>query len=482
MKYLALCIVCCLAGVVGGAEEGVNILTLGARNDGSADISEIVNAATEKGTLYLPVGIYKVSHPLRLRNPLRGAGYARVPTVDASRTWLVSDIASKDASCGVIEFGGDARVNIENLNIFCRGSECGIRIADCRQQTTTFLDRVGIFDVQSFGLFVDGRGSRPIFANNMTVFGKLGCSTRNVAIHVRGAVDCRFTNIEMMGICVGMEAFNGHTYCDNLHVWTGLFGSHESGWWKRTRSVIVGANSNFACNNFYPDTSYIAIDAPWSGATCEINNIMYWEDDSVFPVKDRDGSFFRGAADGSCRLIVHGGLVGVSGSDAHPGAMSHVYSPGQTFEGVMMKNNYAISPKNIDRLCLGSSLPDYTVQYATNGFCKVADILTVAKTGVCRAMVTRDDGAAWQVAVERGKDGQAVTDARPLSSIAKVGDIRIVTQDDHVKVFVRSSDTPTWTGRFTTVCMGDYFRPIDHGALRSHKGGIRYYETLDINE
>ena len=482
MRRLVTGLACGLAGLVLAAENGVNILTLGACNDGSADISEIVNAATANGPLYLPVGIYKVTHPLKLKNPLCGAGYSRVPAVDASRTWLVSDMAATNGPCGVIEFGGNVRVNVENLNIRCGGPECGIRIAPCEQSTTTYINRIGIFDVQSYGLFVDGGGSRPIFAGDMTIFGKFGCSARSVAIHVRGACDCRFTNIEMMASCVGMEAFNGHTYCDNLHIWTGVFGPHEPGWWKQTRSVIVGEHANFACNNFYPDTSYIAIDAPWSGATCEISNIMYWEDGSVAPVKDRDGAFFRGAADGSCRLIVHGGLIGVSGTDARPGAMSRVYSPGQTFEGVMMKNDYGISPKNIDRLCLGSSLPDYTVQYATNGFCKVADILTVARTGVCQATVMRDDGAAWRIGVERGKDGQTVTRVRPISRIAEEGDARLVTNGDHVKVFVRAPEKPTWTARFTTGCMGDCFRPIDHGSLRTGQGVVRYRETLATNE
>ena len=456
----------------------VDVLTLGARNDGTADISEIVNAATAKGPLYLPAGLYKVSHPLRLKNPLYGAGYSRVPTVDATRTWLVSDMAATNGACGVIEFDGNLRVNVENLNIRCCGSECGIRIAKCEGGTATYINKVGIFDVQSYGLFVDGSGSRPIFAGDMSIFGKRGCSARSVAIHVRGAADCRFSNIEMMAVCVGMEAFNGHTYCDNLHIWTGVFGPHEPGWWKRTRSIVLGAGANFAGSNIYPDTSYIAIKAPWPGAICEISNVMYWEDDSVGSVKDRDGVFFRGCDDGSSRLIVHGGLVGVGGNDAHPGAMSRVYAPGQTFADVMMKCNYEIRPENIDRLCLGAGLPDYTVQYATNGFCKVADILTVAKTGACQALLARDDGAAWSIGVVRGKDGVTDVSVRAINGLGKEGDVRTAVNGDHVKVFVCASENPTWTARFTTKCMGDYFRPVDHGSLRNYDGAVRYREVL----
>ena len=39
----------------------LNVLDLGARNDGSADVSEIVNAHTAKGALFFPAGLYKVA-------------------------------------------------------------------------------------------------------------------------------------------------------------------------------------------------------------------------------------------------------------------------------------------------------------------------------------------------------------------------------------------------------------------------------------
>ena len=57
----------------------LNVLDLGVKNDGSADISEIVNTHTAKGTLYFPAGIYKVAKPLWLKQPICGDGYARVP-------------------------------------------------------------------------------------------------------------------------------------------------------------------------------------------------------------------------------------------------------------------------------------------------------------------------------------------------------------------------------------------------------------------
>lgn len=465
-----------LCGVAGA--ETIDLGKLGAKGDGSEDISALVNANTGKGSLFLPAGVYKVSHPLVLRNPLFGTGYSRTPTVDATRTWLVSDIACTNGEAGVIEFGGSVRVNVENVNILCHGRECGIRVGDCRQATAAYVSHVGIFGVRSFGFRVEGKGSRPIFAGDMTIWGAFGHTERSVALRVKGACDCRFSNIEAMGVCVGMEAFNGHTYCDNLHLWTGCLGRSGAAWWKQTRGIVLGAHANFAGSEIYPDTCYYAIEETGPGTICEISNIMYWEDGSVPKDCDRDGAFLKRHPDGSGRLIVHGGLVGVGGNDKRPGWMNFVYSPAATFADVMMKCEYAIAARNIDRLCLGRELPDYTVSYATNAFCKVADILTVARTGACHALLVRDDGAAWRLGFVRGKEGETRISVKPMNELGTSEDVKTVSADDHVKVFLRAPDKASWSARLTTNYMGERFRPVDHGSLRDHGGNVRYRETL----
>ena len=95
----------------------LNILDLGAKNDGSEDISDIVNAHTQRAAIHLPAGLYKVSKPLHLKNPLSGEGYSRVPWRSKARTWLVSDIQSKDASVGVINFSKSVSTSVTNLSI-----------------------------------------------------------------------------------------------------------------------------------------------------------------------------------------------------------------------------------------------------------------------------------------------------------------------------------------------------------------------------
>jgi len=464
------------------AAEWTDLTSLGARPDGSADISAIVNAATEKGSLFLPAGIYRVEHPLRLKNPIRGEGYSRIPSIDATRTWLVCTFEAAKEGSGVIEFDRRVAVNLENLNIMCKGNVDGIRIAHCQQSTATYIDKVGIFGVNSYGLFVRGGGSRPVFAGDMTIFGATPeGNTRSVGLSIGGACDCRFSNIEVMGTCVGMEVLNGHTYADNLHLWTGIMGKKSNpNWWKMSRSLVLGPEAHFAGANIYPDTSYYAIELRGRGALCEISNLMYWEDNSVSSDKARDGAFLYRDSPDSGSLIVHGGLIGVSGNDKHPGAMSRVYSPGVAMHGVLLKCQYAIRPENLDKLCAGGELPNYTVSYRTNGFCKVADILTPAKSGSCEAKIVRDDGAAWHVGVVKTAAGSLDLLAKALNAIGADDEVKLVATGDHVKAYLKPTGNAAapWTARFTTSHMNDRCRPVDHGSLRTYEGKVRYHERL----
>lgn len=469
------------AGLTSARAETINMLSLGAKNDGSADVSAIVNANTEKGALFFPAGVYKVARPLVLKNPIRGEGYSRISVVNAARTWLVSEIACTNGTQGVIEFGGDRPINVENLNMMCRSRECGIRIADCRQNTYTLIDKVGIYNCAAWGLYVKGRGSRPIFAGNMTIFGTTKDPTaRAVGIRIEGPADCRLTNIEAMGVNIGLELYNGHTYGDNMHLWTGVMGAHEPRWWNDTRGIVLGPGAHFTGSEIYPDTCYHAFDMKGPGSFCEIMNVMYWEDNSVKNVKDRTGSFVKYADERNPgKLVLNGGLVGVGGNDAHPGATAKHYMPKAVVRDVILKSDYAIKGTNIDRLCVGRNLPDYTVHYADKGWCKVADIFTVAKTGACEGTLTLDGGAAWRLSAVKGAAGKSEFAATPLNPLCAGREIKSVEEDGVLKVFVLSPDATPMTARFATAYQCEYFRPLDHASLRTKAGHPRHRDVRE---
>ena len=466
----------CLAAVRGAT---INVLALGAKNDGSADVSMVVNANTAKGALFFPAGIYKVAHPLVLKNPIRGEGYSRTPEVNATRTWLVSEIVCTNGTRGVIEFGDNQPMNVENLNVMCRSRECGIRIADCRQGTSTFIDKVGIYSCAAWGLYVKGRGSRPIFAGNMTIFGTTKDPTaRAVGIRIEGPADCRLTNVEAMGVNVGLELYNGHTYGDNMHLWTGVMGQHEPQWWNDTRGIVLGSGAHFTGSEIYPDTCYYAFDLKDASSLCEIMNVMYWEDGSVRDVKDRTGSFLHVANPRNPgKLVLNGGLVGAGGNDAYPGATANYYMPSAVVRDVILKSDYAIKGANINRLCLGCNLPDYTVRYADKGWCKVVDIFTVAGTGACEGTLALDGGAAWRLSAVKGAAGKTEFAATPLNPLCTGREIKSVEEDGVLKVFVFSPDATPMSARFATTYQCEHFRPLDHASLRTKAGHPRHRDV-----
>ena len=458
----------------------LDVVALGAKNDGSADVSVIVNANTAKGTLFFPAGIYKVAHPLVLKNSIRGEGYSRSDRVDASRTWLVSDIACTNGAVGVVEFEGARPVNLENLNIKCNSRECGIRLGGHRLVPFTHIDKVGIFNVASWGLFVKGQGSRNVFVDTATIWGtKSDPMSRARGIRIEGVCDCRLSNIEIMSVCTGLELLNPHTYGDNIHIWTGIEGKRENGWWHDTRSIVLGEMAHFSGSQIYPDTSYYAFDLG-ANSLCEIANVMYWEDDSVKRVRDRTGRFVHHAdASRPGCLSVTGGLIGAGGDDKNPGATATYYASEATFRDVSLLSNYAIKGANIDRLCLGRNLPDYTIRYSDKGWCKVADVITVAKTGSCTAILSLGDGAAWRIGVLKDDSGKVEFSAKPMNPLCGSREIAMVEEYGVVKVFVRCDDASPVEAHFATTYMCDRFRPLDHASLRNKNKLPRYRDVRE---
>ncbi len=464
-----------------GPSAVVNVLTLGAKNDGSEDVSDIVNAHTGDGTLFFPAGLYKVAKPIYLKNPLRGEGYSRVPVVNASRTWLISHIECNDASVGVLNFSAHNQINLTELNIRCHSHECGIRIDPCHQMTSTFISKVGVYGMRSYGLFIKGGGSRPIFVENFTVFGSSDVPSPCVGIYNEaGVCDNRFNNIELMGIRVGMIIKAGFTYGNNMHIWTGSLGGGDiEQWWKDTRGIVLDSGAKFSGSQIYPDSCYYALEARHPHCVFDISNIMYWEDGSMRRASDHNGAFFHGPTGAAGVLKINGGSIGVGGNDDNPGYMRNVYTPSQLVRGVTVESDYAIRMGNLDRLCFGDGLPDYTLEYHEVGFCKVADIFAPEETGgACECTLSLGDGAIYRITCSRGARAPLQLHVVPLSPNCGLHRVEAVEVEQIVKVYVKNETAAGFTARLTTAYMSPYFRPLDHGLLRHVNGAGRWHEVL----
>lgn len=448
----------------------IDVTELGAKADGSADVSEIVNANTSRGTLYFPAGRYLVAKPLKPLNPLVGDAYARIsdnPTNAPSRSCLVSAIACDDCSRGVIEFGGKVKVNVERLNVRCCSSECGILVRPCEQATTTFISQVGIFNLDATGVAVFGRGSRPVYAQDVTIVGAPGCPMKAVGMYLE-PVDCRLSNIEIMGTRVGLKIYNAFTYLANAHIWTGPIRKDPAKiaeWWKGTRSIVLGPGCVLNGVNVYPDTSYYALEAKSESSVFELVNVKYWDDCSEQGCPDKDGEFFH-CAGGRATLHIRGGEMSVCGTDDKPAWLKSAYCPGQKIRDVILNSDYAIVGANLGRLCFSDELPDYRVDYADRGWCLIAHVFTVAETGSVKAQLMRDDGAVWTLEFLKTKGGETKFACKAENGLCGDSRLKAVEADGVMRVYLESRDAQAWSARFVTQSMGPRFRPLDHASLR----------------
>lgn len=400
------------------ASQGtVNLLALGAKNDGSEDISPIVNQYTAQYMLYLPPGLYKVSHPLMLKNSLFGAGYSRTSRTDANQTWLLSEIehedVTEDGETGVINFGASdiaGQYTIYNLNIRCHSHECGIRIAPCLQPCHVLLDSVGIYNVRGYGVMatrcgIPGFASRPLFLRNMTIFGTKDWPTPSIGIYIgSGMGDNRLSDIEIMATRIGIwQELTSFTYASNIHLWSGCFAGHDrDNWWETTRCLVLGgAEAHFIGSNVYMDTAWALVEFRSRRNTLSLTNFMFWEDDSTVGCERNDARIFLlgEGINGDPAIHLQGGLIGLAGNDSQPGKLTDLTAPvaDARIHDVRILCDYSVSAKNWRCMSfLEEDTPAYGFRYEAaekEQTVLVAAIVAEAENGCCSLIMTDNTGA-----------------------------------------------------------------------------------------
>lgn len=458
----------------------VNILSLGVKNDGSEDISSIINEASKEHSLFFPKGIYKVSNPIYLRNSIKGDGYARNASYSNDHTWLISDIENDDATVGIINIEKDCSVNVENISLRCNTQECGLRLAPCTQRNMVFIDKVGIYNVKGYGVYEEGAASRAMFLQNITVWGSKEYPVPGVGIYA-GTADNRFSNIEIMGCRIGMWLSKNFNYGSNIHIWTGAMSQKDNGtWWRGTRSLVLEKGAMFNVTNFYPDTSFYSIESLDERCTCYITNLFYWEDASTGGAPDFDGEFFKGPA--GAVFQVNGGELYIPWKSEKNGRMDSVYTPGANkISGVLLKTDAPVCAENLKRLILDDTLPDYMVDYAEPGWCKVAEIITAQETGFVESRIICENGAVYEMQCyqkENGKFEAAFKGVSPLCEETPPLAVQQVNESVYSVYFRKNDDSPE-TFRFITGVMQPKFRPLHFGVLRDLRKESLCNEVLE---
>ncbi|MBR5313634.1 MAG: hypothetical protein IKU40_12215 [Clostridia bacterium] len=477
-------------------QKAVNVLELGAKNDGSEDVSEIVNRYTKETALYFPAGQYKVSQPLVIENPIFGAGYARGPQADAGHTWLISEIQHEDTDplneTGVIRFGGTGHFTVENLNIRCASHECGIYINPCVQSTATFVNKVGIYNMRGYGLLATkgpetpGFASRPLFLQNMTIFGTADYPYPCVGIQLDDRIgDNRFANIEIMGTRIGVVQEASFVYATNMHIWTGCLGQKDNDqWWETTRSIILGkGDANFLGDNIYVDTSYVLIEFRSPRNMLSINNFMSWEDGSIQGCTKRDAKLFK-IPEGSTEypnINLTNGMIYVSGDNAHPGRLNDVTAPcpNARIQNVRILSNYSLNADTWKRHSfLRCDTPTYSgIVPASDAdqYVRIAAIVQEAN-GSCELTYTADNGDRADFTLATKGSATRLLMKKGIFCDAEFYD---KFEEKFCTLYVKvPANSPELHYTVKTTCASECYFPLDLGLLKNHPAFTAKTEIL----
>ena len=265
--------------------DPVNVLTLGVKNDGSQDISNIINEQTKLHALHLPAGKYLVNNQLDIYHNLSGeTGPAGMSTDEKGLTTIQSGITG-DNTKSVICNHGESTI-ISKLNLHLHDSENGI--TDNGKYVTRLNDIYIDHVKNACGIKIDRPGSRASVINNVFVNGDAG-NYSSVGLYYLTGTDELLSNFWSMGCRTGIFAVCCLFYATNIHIWCG---SNNKDFYEGSRGTELHRSKAFF-TNLYADTTRFAISSD-GNSYVSVNNLIVLYDDSInelMPELSWDGFF-----------------------------------------------------------------------------------------------------------------------------------------------------------------------------------------------
>ena len=288
----------------------VNVLSLGVKNDGSEDISEIINEHTARYPLFFPSGVYKVEHPIYIKNGIYGTGCTngRDGNEDNDVTTFMDAIEGTTANqdVGVFNITGTSHsINIGGFNLVLTSYSRGLNISNSNFALYTLHD-ISIYGVREnygFAFTPTTFCSKHVYGYNLHVFGS---DKYCVGFYIAGnSSDDHLSNCFVMGCIEGVVTFSNILFLNDVHIWCGKIGftTDPDGWWGRTRAVR-SENAKVIATNLYVDTALILLSAIGAYAYIEVSNLVAWYDDAEH--SDRyDASLLYGEG----YAVINGGYI-----------------------------------------------------------------------------------------------------------------------------------------------------------------------------
>lgn len=293
--------------------------------DGTDDITATLNTYTKQFPLFIPVGTYKISAPVRLKHSLYGASASRDPARGSSDTILqYTGNPTAFGSLGVLTVSGNdvsGNVVIANLDIICNGMIGGI-VFTTDKYTDNYIANVSISGVKSYGVYLQPSTStlsRYCYMDNVSVW---GFSDVHPSERVAGNVafywgdkspDCCCNNLLAMVCQTGFDCRTNVFGC-NWITYNGIPSGGTGGvdantWWDNTNGLKV-TNNDVHITNLYLDTCRrgIVFDGPGKAAAY-INNLIYTVNDDTATTGEGNAAIALIGTSPSPQLTVNGGII-----------------------------------------------------------------------------------------------------------------------------------------------------------------------------
>lgn len=255
-----------IEGIVGQTYPPINIMALGAKNDGTEDVGAIINQYTGQFPIYLPVGEYLVTTPIILKNSLVGAdcGPARAYTRESKTSTLVNGLTS-GAIITINENADPHTISIVNIDI--QGNDQAVTgiLFQPAVRVQLNIRQVSITGAQ-IGLNLNPSVTAPALVriDGLRLYG-LYDSTKQDAImssvgiiNNENSVDNHFINIDIFGYRIGMRLLgNGGHLLNMINIYppNGAISAENKDQYI-AGTMCVEAYGNITADLMYLDTSY----------------------------------------------------------------------------------------------------------------------------------------------------------------------------------------------------------------------------------
>lgn len=257
----------------------VNVISLGVKNDGSENCSDIINANADK-PLYFPAGKYKFDSTIVLSGSIRGEGFPRPWKLDHF-DGTIFEFTMVDGS-NAIEYSGNLNEKSVDIGNFCiqmsyTGTGNGIDLRTTNAHFT--IHDVAILNEKGAGIYADPTEAASLYLDvrNVTVWGVYGSPTigSKGIVCKNNAIDCVFRFCFLLGVQVGYEIHGGNCKIVGGQVWC-AGGTNSAAYYNGTICIDLYA-TGLAISDFYFDSAVNLMHTGPTGKLVTITNCnAYW--------------------------------------------------------------------------------------------------------------------------------------------------------------------------------------------------------------